>query len=228
MNSAAVLAERKKRRSTEENMDRILRAAADEFKASGFSGATTASIARRAGVTQTQLFRYFASKAELYREAVFKPLNQHFLEFLSRSLSDATQMEARSDRSRRYIGELQRFMSAHSEMLLSLIVAQTYAAGGTAGVNEFDSVRTYFERGAALMASRMADSSPRVDPKLMVRVSFVAVLACVLFKDWVFPAGMATEDEIRAAINDFVMDGINANSADDGRSKVLASRPRME
>jgi hypothetical protein len=39
------------------------------------------------------------------------------------------------------------------------------------------------------------------------------VLACVLFKDWVFPAGMATEDEIRAAINDFVMDGINANSA---------------
>jgi hypothetical protein len=104
-------------------------------------------------------------------------------------------------------------MSAHSEMLMSLIVAQTYAAGSTAGVNEFDSVRAYFERGAAMMASRMADSSPRVDPKLMVRVSFVAVLACVLFKDWVFPAGMATEDEIRAAINDFVMDGINANSA---------------
>jgi AcrR family transcriptional regulator len=213
MNSAAALAEQKKRRSTEENMDRILRAAADEFKASGFSGATTASIARRADVTQTQLFRYFASKADLYREAVFKPLNQHFLDFLSRSLSDATQMEARGDRSRRYIGELQRFMSAHSEMLMSLIVAQTYAAGSTAGVNEFDSVRTYFERGAALMTSRMADSSPRVDPKLMVRVSFVAVLACVLFKDWVFPAGMATEDEIRAAINDFVMDGINANSA---------------
>jgi AcrR family transcriptional regulator len=213
MNSAAALAEQKKRRSTEENMDRILRAAADEFKASGFSGATTASIARKADVTQAQLFRYFASKADLYREAVFKPLNQHFLEFLSRSLSDATQMEARSDRSRRYIGELQRFMSAHSEMLMSLIVAQTYAAGSTAGVNEFDSVRTYFERGAALMTSRMADSSPRVDPKLMVRVSFVAVLACVLFKDWVFPAGMATEDEIRAAINDFVMDGINANSA---------------
>ena len=90
MNSAAVLAEQKKRRSTEENMDRILRAAADEFKASGFSGATTASIARRADVTQTQLFRYFASKADLYREAVFKPLNQHFLEFLARSLSDAT------------------------------------------------------------------------------------------------------------------------------------------
>jgi AcrR family transcriptional regulator len=213
MNSAAALAEQKKRRSTEENMDRILHAAADEFKASGFSGATTASIARKADVTQTQLFRYFASKTDLYREAVFKPLNQHFLDFLSRSLSDATQAQARSDKARRYIGELQRFMSAHSEMLMSLIVAQTYAPGSTAGANEFDSVRTYFERGAALMASRMADSSPRVDPKLMVRVSFVAVLACVLFKDWVFPAGMATEDEIRAAINDFVMDGINANSA---------------
>ncbi len=62
-------------------MDRIIRAAADEFKASGFTGATTAAIARNAEVTEAQLFRYFASKAELFRESVFKPLNQHFLDF---------------------------------------------------------------------------------------------------------------------------------------------------
>ena len=46
----------------------------------------------------------------------------------------------------------------------------------------------------------------------MVRVSFVAVLACILFKEWIFPSGIADEGEISAAINNFVMDGINANA----------------
>jgi hypothetical protein len=48
----------------------------------------------------------------------------------------------------------------------------------------------------------------------MVRVSFVAVLASLMFKDWLFPAGMASEDEIREAIVDFVIDGIRANEMD--------------
>ena len=33
-----------------------------------------------------------------------------------------------------------------------------------------------------------------------------------MFKDWIFPRGLAGPDEISAAIWDFVMDGINANS----------------
>lgn len=56
------------------------------------------------------------------------------------------------------------------------------------------------------------ERTPKVDPKLMVRVSFVAVLACILFKEWIFPPGMASDEEIGAAIEDFVMDGINANT----------------
>jgi len=218
MKAVAVLAEQKKRRSTEENRDRILRAAADEFKACGFSGATTATIARKADVTQAQLFRYFTSKTELFREAVFEPLNQHFVGFQSRLMPDATKAEARSDSARRYITELQQFLGEHSQTLMSLVVAQTYAPGSTDGVNEIDSVRAYFERGAAMMTNRMANASPRVDPKLMVRVSFAAVLGCVLFKEWIFPPGMASEDEIGAAINDFVLDGINANS--DARTRA--------
>ena len=202
---------RKKRRSTEENLDRIMRAAADEFEACGFAGATTAAIARNADVTEAQLFRYFASKAELFRESVFKPLNRHFIDFLSTQLSDAAKAETRGEKSRRYISELQQFMSEHSKMLMSLVVAQTYEPGSTDAVNEIDSLRTYFERGAALMTTRMA-KTPKVDPKLMVRVSFAAVLACILFKEWIFPSGLASDEEISAAIKDFVMDGINANA----------------
>lgn len=201
---------RKKRRSTEDNVDRILRAAADEFATCGFSGATTASIARNAEVTEAQLFRHFASKTELFREAIFKPLNQHFLGFQSRLLNDAAGATTHRDQSILYITELQQFLSEHSKMLLSLVVAQTYAPR-TQGISEVDSVQSYFERGAAMM-KRRTGASPKVDPKLMVRVSFAAVLACILFKEWIFPAGVASEHKIRAAINDFVLDGINANS----------------
>lgn len=200
-------------------MQRIIRAAADEFKASGFTGATTAAIARNADVTEAQLFRYFASKADLFRESVFKPLNQHFLDFFHcDARSDAVE-ETRDDKSRRYISELQQFLSEHSKMLMSLVVAQTYAPGAQ-GVDEFDSLSTYFERGAAMMTGRMA-RAPRVDPRLMVRVSFAAVLACILFKEWIFPPGMASDEQISAAIKDFVMDGINANANESAAGSTI-------
>ena len=69
---------RRAKRSSEEIMQRLIAAAQDEFKRSGFMGATTAAIARKAEITEAQLFRYFSSKAELFREAVFEPLNRHF------------------------------------------------------------------------------------------------------------------------------------------------------
>ena len=188
-----------------------MRAAADEFTASGFTGATTAAIARNADVTEAQLFRYFVSKAELFHESIFKPLNRHFLDFLSSQPSGADEPETRDDKSRRYISELQQFLSEHSKMLMSLVVAQTYAPGSTDGMHEIDSLNTYFQRGAAMMTGRMA-GSPKVDPKLMVRVSFAAVLGCIFFKDWIFPKDLASDETIRAAIGEFVMDGINANA----------------
>jgi hypothetical protein len=94
---------------------------------------------------------------------------------------------------------------------MSLAVAQTYAPGSMDGIDEIDSLNTYFERGASMMAGRMV-GKPKVDPNLMVRVSFAAVLGCVLFKDWIFPAGLAGDQEISSAIKAFVMDGINANA----------------
>jgi hypothetical protein len=96
-------------------------------------------------------------------------------------------------------------------MLTSLVVAQTYDSGTGHGVGEINSLDTYFDRAASMMTKRIK-GKPRVDPKLMVRVSFVSVLASVMFRDWIFPPGLASEGDITAAINDFVMEGIGANS----------------
>lgn len=200
-------AARKARRAPAEIRERILAAAGEEFKSFGFSGATTLNIARRADVTEAQLFRYFGTKQALFREAVFEPLVRHFDEFDARHVHGTPESILLRDNAQLYITELQQFIREHSKMLMSLVFAQTYAPATTPGVGEIDSLQNYFAKGAAMMTRRTGGRA-KVAPKLMVRVSFAAVLACILFKDWLFPAGMASEEEISAAIIDFVIDGI--------------------
>lgn len=202
---------RRKRRSPEAIRDLILAAAGAEFEVHGYSGATTAQIARRAEVTEAQIFRFFDSKQHLFREAIFQPLNRHFAEFHASTVTDAGQAEGFRAGARRYIDELQDFMGEHSRSLMSLIVAKAYT-GSDKGLSEIEGLRDYFARGAAMMAVR-APADPAVRPELMVRVSFAAVLGSVMFKDWLFPEGMAGDDEIREAIAAFTIDGIRANEA---------------
>ena len=206
---------RRKRRSSEEVADRILEAAAEEFEIAGYAGATTAAIARRAEVTEAQIFRFYGSKQELFRAAIFTPLNRHMMEFQARN-EQPPRGDVRSMReaARRYIVELQDFMEQHSRMFMSLVVASAYSPEATNPVGEMEGLRAYFAQGTEVMTRRVGEN-PRVDPKLMVRVSFAAVLASLMFKDWLFPAGMASDEDIREAIVDFVIDGIRANEEGD-------------
>lgn len=202
---------RRKRRSSEEIMTRVLSAATEEFERNGFSGATTAAIAANADVTEAQLFRCFSSKADLFHAAVFDPLSEHLQRFLAAQITDASDVKDVQDKSRLYISELQDFLAEHSDLWLSLLAAQRYARDDVESVSRIDGLQTYFERGAATQRTRIK-GKPVVRPDLMVRVSFLSVLACVMFKDLIFPRGLATQSEIRDAINEFVMDGINANA----------------
>ncbi len=195
-------------------MNRIVQAARAEFKRAGFAGTTTATIARNAEVTEAQLFRYFGSKSNLFRETIFKLLDERLMDFTNRHMADFSQAAQYSEAAHLYTSDLQSFISENAAMLTSLVVAQTYDRDNAHGVGEVNSLRTYFDHGASLMAARIKagrKGKAKVDPKLMVRVSFAAVLACVMFKDWIFPRGLATDEEIHAAINDFVLEGISAN-----------------
>lgn len=191
-------------RSTQENMDRIVKAAAREFARHGFAGATTAAIARSANVTEAQLFRYFDSKATLFHETIFKPLDEHFEKFNQRYPDNSRSPHLR-EHAYLYISQLQDFIQEHSEMLKSLIVAQAYDTDIAKSMSRLGSLDRHFSRGEAAMMK--PTGVPRVDPKLLVRVSFFAVLSVVVFKNWIFPPGMATDAEIKDIINDFIWEG---------------------
>lgn len=197
------------RRSTDEIRVRLIKAAGAEFRRYGYAGATTAAIARRADTTEAQLFRAFKSKEGLFREAVFEPLNAHLSGFLERYLSGVGLATNARQEARRYIGELQEFIRENSMLLLSLVAAQSFDSENL-GQHGTHNLQTYFRLGAAMMSKRVV-GEPTVDPDILVRISFAAVLGCVVFKDWMFPSGSAKDAAISAGIIDFVIDGINVN-----------------
>lgn len=195
----------RRRRAPSQVREEILRAAEAEYSRYGFSGATTAAIAARANTTETQIFRYFSSKAELFREAIQRPLDRHLQGFMSDSLTDTeAPLETRAVS---YIAELQDFIVEHQRMFLSLIMAETGKAGDVAGMAGVDALHDYFARGAEVVRNRTCGAD-KLPPELMVRISFASLLGCVLFKDWLYPEGMADDEQLRAATTRFVMDGI--------------------
>src|SRR5262245_25307027 len=76
------------RRTSDDVTNRIVAAARRQFERAGFDGTTTAAIARKAQVTEAQLFRCFGSKSNLFRETIFKPLERQLLSFVNRHMPD--------------------------------------------------------------------------------------------------------------------------------------------
>jgi len=201
---------RRRRRSSEEIMQRLLTAAEEEFKLSGFRGATTAAIAKRADVTEAQLFRYFDSKQDIFKEAVFKPLSKRLAEFNEKYMVLDSSSEDYLNVTREYVSQLQNFITDHSLLFKSLIVAEAYGRGRTESLGAIESLNNYFNHGAETMQNRLKGQA-KVAPELMVRVSFAAVLANVVFREWMFPENLADDDTISNAVVDFIIEGITAN-----------------
>jgi AcrR family transcriptional regulator len=67
---------RRPRMSGEERRAQILEAAKVVFVRSGLGGARTRELAKEAGVNEATLFAHFASKEDLFEEAIVKPLEQ--------------------------------------------------------------------------------------------------------------------------------------------------------
>lgn len=63
------------RLSPEARRAQVLAAAREVFLTSGSQGATIKAIARAAGVTETAIYHHFASKEDLFRQAVEEPLH---------------------------------------------------------------------------------------------------------------------------------------------------------
>lgn len=201
---------RRRRRSKEELVDRIIQAANEEFERNGYAGTKTAVIAEKAGVAEWLIFSYFGTKSKLFHEAIFRPLNQQFLNFSTEHLTDPNDEVTMRQQSRQYILELQKFIESHSKMFMSLAVAQAYEHDNIDSKKQLEGLEEYLAKAADL--AKMRRSTIRgYDPELMARMSFAATFGAVLFKDWIFPKEVVSENDFSEVLSEFILAAMNTD-----------------
>ena len=103
----------------DETRDRILSAAHRVFAGSGFRGATTKRIAAEAGVNEVTLFRQFACKDDLLKEAIERQ-SQHGMEALRAYRLPSSPCALREELKTYLMGTLRGFLQARQAVRTSM------------------------------------------------------------------------------------------------------------
>jgi AcrR family transcriptional regulator len=116
---------KQKRLSPEDRRREFIRKATDFFAEEGFNGGTR-ELARRLGVTQPLLYRYFPSKddliKEVYRTVYLEPLDSGWEKRLT-------------DRSRPIRDRLQQFYNAYTDVIFNRTWLRIYLFSGLKGLD---------------------------------------------------------------------------------------------
>lgn len=117
---------RRRGRTSKISRERILDASLVEFAKHGYEGATTASVARRIGVTQPLIHYHFGSKEALWRAAVELAFSQ--MAGLLEDMDDTSHGAEPRDRLREIVRRFVRFSAKHPEVS-RLIIAESAVPG---------------------------------------------------------------------------------------------------
>ena len=200
----------RRRRSTQEVLSQLMNAACTEFETNGYSRTKTATIAQKAGVSETLLFKHFGTKANLFHDTIFKAFNEHFTKFKEAHPVAEGDAASRLEITRQYIGEVQNFFAQHSRMLMLLITSQSYEADEVKGIDDVKGLHDYLLTTSKMIESRL-ETTPTIDPLLTASIAFSTILSCVLFRNWLFPQDPGSEQTINTAVINFVLGGVSAN-----------------
>ena len=126
---------------------RLLVAAAQEvFNRKGYASTSTREIADTAQVSETLMFRYFGSKAGLFREAMVQP----FVELVDREVANRrtspTRYEKPGEEARKFIADMYDVFRKHRALAALLFAADALAESELAESGVLDEVRTQVER----------------------------------------------------------------------------------
>lgn len=110
----------------DEVRDRILDAALEVFARDGFETATMASIASSAGLGAASIYRYYASKDELFAAVVTPEITQQFETLLERRVSALARNTLRGASADDAGGDMLQFWIEHR---LAVVILLDRAAG---------------------------------------------------------------------------------------------------
>jgi len=179
-------AENKERTSRNDRRAQIIDSAMRVFVEKGYNGATTAGIAREAGISEVTLFRYFASKKELFAEGL-EPILITGLEnsiLASRELPDAEKLKF-------ILKDRIEFVSIHHEVI-KLILMESQI---NPDVVEFD----YVNKIVDLLKESIQKSGIKLkDEEVSIRLLMGSILSFLYFPE-------SDDEKIDQYVNNLVL-----------------------
>ena len=218
---------RKTRQKGDVARDKIVAAARELFAERGYARTTTRDIANRAQSSEVLLFRYFQSKANLFREAIVDPFDALLKTFLDAQMANPGPGPFAG--SEDFVGRLFGVFSEHRDILFTLISTRLYETGAAEEQVNAVGFKEYFQVAVERIEGELntLGVKPIVSPEISSRISFVAVVATALFHDWIFSGTTIGRHDLVVALNRFIISGMAGNHALD-RTTVAAVAPLHE
>lgn len=149
--------------------EHLLKVAREAFSQLGYAGASMGDIAGRAGIRKSSLFHHFATKDDLYREALATVITDISARVTEAMSGDGTFIE-RNDRS---AVALQRYFGGNP--VAARLLMREFVDGGAALTAAGDAVAAVLESTVALLELGMAEGHlPKGDARQLA-VSVVGI-----------------------------------------------------
>ena len=143
--------------------DQLLGVAREAFSELGYAGASMDNIASRAGIRKSSLFHHFATKDELYKQAlagVVADLGQHVVEALQSEGPFHKRMEQSTLAVQRYLGK---------RRVAARLLLREFMDGGHAIVVAGEAVDAALQAAVDLLEQGMAEGAiPKQDARHIV------------------------------------------------------------
>jgi AcrR family transcriptional regulator len=170
---------KKKRMTGDERRRKIIQAAMYVFSRSGFSGATTRKIAKKAGISEAMIYSHFKDKEDLYSAIIDQKMQE------SEPLYYPLDAMRKKDDERVFETIVSNFMQRYSEdtTFLRLLLFSALEGHELAGMFVAGPVRRFFEFLAEYMRERIDEEAFKpINPEIASRCLVGMVHYFVLLK----------------------------------------------
>ena len=170
---------KKKRMTGDERRRKIIQAAMYVFSRSGFSGATTRKIAKKAGISEAMIYSHFKDKEDLYSAIIDQKMQE------SEPLYYPLDAMRKKDDERVFETIVSNFMQRYSEdtTFLRLLLFSALEGHELAGMFVAGPVRRFFEFLAEYMRGRIDEEAFKpINPEIASRCLVGMVHYFVLLK----------------------------------------------
>lgn len=194
----------RRRRPSGEPRRLLIEAARGCFNRKGYSNTTTREIADRADVSETLIFRYFESKAGIFREAVVMPFVTTIDDEIARQRARPASTELTWEDTRAWVAKMYDVFHEHRALAAMVFAADALVESEVAESEVIQDVRSAIDRFVGLASDEVQEHGREIEPSvhdLAIRGHMAMVAGVATFGSWYFggrrrPSRDAVIDEL--------------------------------